>query len=54
MEVEEGVDKQLLKIVRKELNIAEDDIYYINGPLDLTVLMKLYGTDGFEGFKEEP
>ncbi len=54
LEVEEGVDKQLLKIVRKELNIAEDDIYYINGPLDLTVLMKLYGTDGFEGFKEEP
>ena len=54
LEVEEGVDKQLLKIVRKELNIAEDDIYYINGPLDLTVLMKLYGMDGFEGFKEEP
>ncbi len=53
LEVEEGVDKQLLKIVRKELNIAEDDIYYINGPLDLTVLMKLYGVDGFDSYKEE-
>ncbi len=54
LEVEEGVDKALLKMIRKELKISEEDIYYINGPLDLTVLMKLYGVEGFEHFKEEP
>lgn len=53
LEVEEGVDKQLLKIVRRELKIAEEDIYPINGPLDLTVLMKLYGVEGFDSLKEE-
>jgi len=52
LEVEESVDKKLLKIVRKELGIAEEDIYRINGPLDLTILMKLYGVDGFDHLKE--
>lgn len=53
LEVEEGIEKRLLKIIRKELKISEEDIYYINGPLDLTVLMKLYGVDGFDFLKEE-
>lgn len=53
LEVEEGIEKRLLKIIRKELKISEEDIYYINGPLDLTVLMKLYGVDGFDYLKEE-
>ena len=53
LEVEEGIEKRLLKIILKELKISEEDIYYINGPLDLTVLMKLYGVDGFDFLKEE-
>jgi len=53
LEVEEGINKHLLKVIRKELKISEEDIYYINGPLDLTVLMKLYGVDGFDHLKEE-
>ena len=53
LEVEEGMDKNLLRIIRKELKVSEEEIYYINGPLDLTVLMKLYGVDGFENLKEE-
>lgn len=52
LEVEDGIDKGLLKIIRKELKISEEDIYNINGPLDLTVLMKLYGVEGFEHLKE--
>ena len=47
LEVEEHIDKRLLKILRKELDMKEEDIYYINGPLDLTFLMKLYGTEGY-------
>lgn len=53
LEVEEGMDKQLLKILKKEFDIKGDDIFQINGPLDLTFLMKLYGIDGFEHLKIE-
>ncbi len=52
LEVEDGMDKQLLKILKKELNIKGNDIFAINGPLDLTFLMKLYGMDGFDAYKE--
>jgi len=51
LEVEDGIHKELLKIIKKELAIEEQDIYKINGPLDLTVLMKLYGLEGFEHLK---
>ena len=51
LEVEEGVDKRLLKIINKELCLEKEDIYYINGPLDLTFLMKMYGMEGFDSLK---
>ncbi|MCM1101573.1 MAG: RNA degradosome polyphosphate kinase [Clostridium sp.] len=51
LEVEAGIDERLLKFLEKELNIGDENIYYIDGPLDLTVLMKLYGLDGFESLK---
>ncbi len=53
LEVEDGIDKGLLKIIRKELKIGEENIYFINGPLDLTVLMKMYGLPGFDELKEK-
>lgn len=54
LEVEEGVDKKLLKVLRREFQIADADLYYIPGPLDLTFCMKLYGLDGFDEYKEKP
>ncbi|MBS6646567.1 MAG: RNA degradosome polyphosphate kinase [Clostridiaceae bacterium] len=51
LEVEEKVDKRLLKILRKELSLSAADIFEINGPLDLTFLMKLYGLKGFDHLK---
>lgn len=47
LEVEDGMEAPLLKVLKKELEIKNDDIYKINGPLDLTFLMKMYGMDGF-------
>ena len=47
LEVEDGMEPPLLKTLKKELHIKNDDIYKINGPLDLTFLMKMYGMDGF-------
>ena len=54
LEVEQGIDKRLLKILKKELQIHQEDIFTIRGPLDLTFLMKVYGMDGFDHLKEEP
>lgn len=51
LEVEEGIDKRLLSILKKELSIRENDIYKINGPLDLTFLMKMYGIEGYDHLK---
>lgn len=53
LEVEEGMDKRLLKILKKEFSIKEEDIYAISGPLDLTFLSKLYGLEGYEHLKTE-
>lgn len=51
LEVEDKIDKHLLKILRKELAIKDEDIYKINGPLDLTFLMKMYDMEGFDKLK---
>ena len=53
LETDDKIDKDLLKILKKELHIKEEDIFKINGPLDLTFLMKLYGMAGFEEFKDK-
>lgn len=51
LEVEEGIETRLLDIIKKELMIDERDIYNIEGPLDLTFLMKMYGLEGFAHLK---
>lgn len=53
LEIEEKVDKRLLKILKKELSVENEDIYEISGPLDLTFLMKLYGMGGFDHLKSK-
>ncbi len=42
LEVTEGTDERLLERLKSELMIKKDEIYVIDGPLDLTFLMKLY------------
>jgi polyphosphate kinase len=47
LEVEDRIDKRLLNFLVEEFHIAtEEDIYKINGPIDLTYLMKMYGLEG--------
>lgn len=53
LEVESDMDKRLLKILKKELMVEDSYIYRIDGPIDLTFLMKLYGMKGFEHLKKE-
>jgi len=51
LEISDYSDGQLVAILKNELFIREDDTYYINGPLDLTFLMKIYGLEGYDSMK---
>ena len=54
LEVEASIDKKLLRFLKDELKVAEEDIFQINGPLDLTFLMKMYGIEGFDHLRYAP
>lgn len=51
LEVEAGIDQRLVKRLKKELKIKQEDIFHIHGPLDLTYLSQLYQRDGFQHLK---
>ena len=53
LEIEDKCDKNIIKFLKRELNVGDDSIYKISGPIDLTFLMKLYGMEGFEYLKDE-
>ncbi len=52
LEVPSGIDKKLLKIIAGDLGVESNEIYNIDGPLDLTYLMKMYKLEGFDDEKE--
>lgn len=52
LEVPAGIDKKLLKSIAKDLDVEDNEIYTIDGPLDLTYLWKLYSIRGFDFLKE--
>ena len=54
LEVEASVDKKLLRFLKDELKVAEEDIFQISGPIDLTFLMKMYGISGCDSLRYEP
>ena len=53
LDVQKGIDKRLLKILKKELELGSNDIYYIKGALDLRALMEVYKLEGFDEFKNK-
>lgn len=53
LEIEDKCDKNIIKFLKRELNVSDESIYKISGPIDLTFLMKLYGMEGFEYLKDE-
>lgn len=52
LEVDKDIDKRLMKVIVDEMHVADNEIYRIDGPLDLTFLMKVYKIQGFDKFKE--
>ncbi len=53
LEIEADMDKRLLKELKKQLQVSSDAVYKINGPLDLTFLMKVNGLEGFDHLKNK-
>lgn len=51
LEVEDGMDSYLTKLLIEEMEVSEDGVYEINGPLDLTFFMKFSFLKGFEHLK---
>ncbi|MFL0197169.1 RNA degradosome polyphosphate kinase [Clostridium sp. WILCCON 0269] len=54
LEIENGIHKSLLEILESELEISKDREYEINGPIDLTFLMKLSNIKNYEHLKYTP
>ena len=54
LEISDRADRSLLKILKKELWVEDEDIYHIDGPLDLTFLMSVYSLQGFDRLKDKP
>ncbi len=54
LEIDADMEEKLQKTLRKEFGVKDEDVYSIDGPLDLTFLMKLYGLEGFEHLKDVP
>lgn len=52
LEVEDGMDPRLLDILQEELQLQSDEIFRIDGPLDLTFLSKVRKVPGFDRYKE--
>ncbi len=53
LEIEADMDKRLLKELKKQLQVSADAVYKINGPLDLTFLMKVSSMEGFDHLKNK-
>ncbi|HCI74609.1 MAG TPA: RNA degradosome polyphosphate kinase [Lachnospiraceae bacterium] len=53
-EYEDSMDPKLLKILKREFNVNDSEMYPISGPLDLTYLMKMYSLPGSDRLKEKP
>lgn len=53
LEIEDTHDIRVINKLEEELEIGENQTYMINGPIDLTFIMKLYGIKGYNELKFE-
>ncbi|HEY5563118.1 MAG TPA: RNA degradosome polyphosphate kinase [Clostridiaceae bacterium] len=54
LEVDQDMDSELLMVLKEKFEVANDDIYQIAGPIDLTFLMKLSSLKGHDELKFAP
>ncbi|HEY5586031.1 MAG TPA: RNA degradosome polyphosphate kinase [Ruminiclostridium sp.] len=54
LEVESNIEEQLLRILEDEVEVSRDKLFTVNGPVDLTYLIKFYDLKGFDNLKYQP
>lgn len=54
LEISNYADKRIISILKEELEIDENKIFYINGPIDLTYLMKMSSMHKYQYLVNEP
>jgi polyphosphate kinase len=54
LEVEAAASKELVEVLEERLDIDSDDVYRVDGPLDLRVLSGLVDLPGFEELRDPP
>ena len=54
LEVESGASKELVSLLCEQVEITEDDVYAVPGPLDLRVLMQLQDLPGYTELRDPP
>ncbi|WP_459478219.1 RNA degradosome polyphosphate kinase [Clostridium saccharoperbutylacetonicum] len=53
LEIEQSNDNRIINILEQEFEISENQIFEINGPIDLTFCNKLYNVKGYSELKFE-
>ncbi len=48
IEVDYNIDKRLVEILKEELKVHKGEIYYINGPIDLTFIFDVLPKKGYD------
>ena len=56
LEVDDDIDTRLLNILKTNLEVKDEDVFRMQGPLDMTFLFGLYGAvpEEFDKYKFEP
>jgi polyphosphate kinase len=54
LEVTSDISSELLALISERLDVGPEDVYQINGALDLRVLMQLVELPGFDALRDEP
>jgi polyphosphate kinase len=51
LELARGADPRIRSILLDEMELGDEDLFEVNGPLDLTLLFRMYGFPGSSAFK---
>lgn len=54
LEIDKNIDEDLEHVLIELLELEQQDIYKISGPLDLTVWFSFIGLEGYEELKDKP
>ena len=54
LEYSNGASDAMLAFLSEKMDIKSQDLYAIEGPIDLTYLFGLHGLEGFDALREEP